>query len=970
MRLGPYELVRQIGAGGMGEVWAAHRAATGPREVLAVKRLPKQLAKDPVYRQILLDEARMSMLLRHRNIVHVFDAGEADGEAYIAMEFVQGLDLSRLRKLLDQTGEGLSPTAVAYMIGEVLAGLDYAHNLQKDGQHIALVHRDVSPHNVILSTRGEVKLTDFGVARLSSEDTSGTHVKGKARYMPPEQLRGESRSPKVDLFAAGAVLHELLDGSVFRGDAIDDARLLGMAIDGVVPEPRRSLAGYRELEQLRRGLLQTDPKKRTASAQAALELLHRWSGYSNAAAEVGDLVRRYLDLQVSLERDPTQTALAYPVASQPNDDDIRIPDDLDALVDPWGEPVHTGPDLLLRTTAEGESEFDFQLEDEVPPAAPKRGVWDESMDREQRSAAPGTRVDGARPSSRAGERRPTEDRNPPATGGHRTLEDFEDDTEPKLQLDRPQASFVRHVPTSPNPTVPRGGGAKLVALGLLVVGLAIGGWFALDWVRTSRAAKPTIDPQPVEIGMRKARVIGEDFASYAGFRQRHMDLLVSQDILYKYVRGNDPLASLAAGEAEFALTTLDQVLLEAAGEGDPEARGKIVAVVNLSLGDVALVLDTVEFPRLRSLDDLVGVIAKAKHEPALAHVGGTPSAYIDLRLDVLLIALGSPKLRHVGEFEQRQDVYDALLADSSARSEQTQPAVVAALLREPWLSKAVDAGMTVAISSRDLPAVVVDVLVASPRTLAKHPELVEAVVGAYYQGIVAQQGDPNELITSITRDLGLSADEAASALDGTCLLDAVGAQAWFVASMSSESSESSESSAPLLAEAIEVTWATLRSHGKVSGEAPSLAALTDPRATLAAATRERELGGQDVSGTLALCLAHAKPSTSPMQALGELELPDGNAAWFVPNEATLTDAGVLAMIELAARLRAFNPASVSAEVTGHGDPSRAIGLARAQVVVEQLRAAGVTLPLGTRGVAGAQPGPAPRSIRVALSRTR
>jgi serine/threonine protein kinase len=245
MRLGPYELVRQIGAGGMGEVWAAHRAATGPREVLAVKRLPKQLAKDPTYRRILLDEARLSMLLRHRNVVHVFDAGEADGEAYIAMEFVQGLDLSRLRKLLDQTGEGLSPTAVAYIIGDVLEGLDYAHNLQQDGKPIALVHRDVSPHNVILSTRGEVKLTDFGVARLSSEDTSGTHVKGKARYMPPEQLRGESRSPKVDLFAAGAVLHELLDGSVFRGDAIDDARLLGMAIDGVVPEPRRSLAGYR-----------------------------------------------------------------------------------------------------------------------------------------------------------------------------------------------------------------------------------------------------------------------------------------------------------------------------------------------------------------------------------------------------------------------------------------------------------------------------------------------------------------------------------------------------------------------------------------------------------------------------------------------------------------------------------------------------------------------------------------------------
>src|SRR5690242_3746549 len=234
MRLGPYELVRQIGAGGMGEVWAAYRAATGPREVLAVKRLPKQLAKDPTYRRILLEEARLSMLLRHDNIVNVFDAGEADGEAYIAMEFVHGLDLSRLRRLLDQTGEGLSPTLIGYVIGEVLTGLSYAHNLDRDGELLCLIHRDVSPHNVMLSRRGEVKLTDFGVARLSTEDTSGTHVKGKARYMPPEQLRGESRSPTVDLFAVGAVLHEMLDGAVFRGDAKDDARLLGMAIDGII----------------------------------------------------------------------------------------------------------------------------------------------------------------------------------------------------------------------------------------------------------------------------------------------------------------------------------------------------------------------------------------------------------------------------------------------------------------------------------------------------------------------------------------------------------------------------------------------------------------------------------------------------------------------------------------------------------------------------------------------------------------
>jgi serine/threonine protein kinase/outer membrane protein OmpA-like peptidoglycan-associated protein len=956
----------------MGEVWAAHRAATGPREVIAVKRLPKQLARDPAYRRILLEEARLSMLLRHRNVVHVFDAGEADGEAYIAMEFVQGLDLSRLRKLLDQTGEGLSPTAVAFIIGEVLEGLDYAHNLQKDGQPIALVHRDVSPHNVMLSTRGEIKLTDFGVARLSSEDTSGTHVKGKARYMPPEQLRGESRSPKVDLFAAGAVLHELLDGSVFRGDAIDDARLLGMAIDGVVPQPRRSLASYRELEQLRRGLLQTDPKKRIATAQAALELLHRWSGYRKASAEVGDLVRRYLDLQVSLERDPTQTALAQPTAPPQNDDAIRLDefgglDGIDAIPDPWGEPAHTGPELLLRRSSEGDTEFDFALEDEFTPA-PKRGMWDEPTGREQ-SVPPSARErPSPRPGKKSAKRLPTQDRGPPVVDGYRTIEGIGDDTEPKLQLDLPQASFVRHVPTSPNPTVPQGRGAKLVGALLLVVGLGVGGWFALDWFRTSQAAKPRPEPDVVETGMRKVRVVGDDFAGYAGFRQRRMDLLVSENILYSYARvgaatGGDPLAALASDEAELALTTLDRVVLEHATARDPKTLGKIVAVVNVSLGGDALVLDSVEFPRLRSLEDLAGLVDAAELEPVLAHAGGTPSAYLDLRLDALLAALGQPKLRHVGEFEQVRDVYAALVADSSARTEPVLegPVVVAALLREPWLSKAVDAGMTVAIDTRDLPTAMVDVLVASPRMLAEQPELVDAVVRAYYEGIVAQQGAPDELITAITRDLGLSSREAARALSGECLLDAVGAQAWLVATETSE---------PLLADAIAATWATLRSHGKVSGDAPSLAALIDPRATTAAAATERNLPVQDTSGSLALCLASAKPIDGPAQALGRLELPTGQAEWFPSGEATLTEAGKLALIELAARLRAFNPASVSAEVTGHGGSSRSVGQARAVAVVEHLRTAGVTLPLRTRGVAGPQPEPSPRSIRIDLSRTR
>jgi serine/threonine protein kinase len=310
MRLGPYELVRQIGAGGMGEVWAAHRAATGPREVLAVKRLPKQLARDPAYRRILLEEARLSALLRHPNIVHTIEAGEADGEVFIAMELIEGLDLSRVTKLLARQGERLPINVSAYVVAEILRGLAYAHELEHGGQRISLVHRDVSPHNVMLSRSGAIKLADFGVARLSSEDTSGTHVKGKARYMPPEQLRGDSRSPTVDLFAVGAVLQELLDGSTFRGDAVDDARLLGMAVDGEVPPPRHPDETPVELERLRVDLLEPDATRRVQSAKQALALLLRWPAYGPCPDEVAALLERLREHESELSTGVTQTGLA------------------------------------------------------------------------------------------------------------------------------------------------------------------------------------------------------------------------------------------------------------------------------------------------------------------------------------------------------------------------------------------------------------------------------------------------------------------------------------------------------------------------------------------------------------------------------------------------------------------------------------------------------------------------------------
>lgn len=966
MRLGPYELVARIGAGGMGEVWAARRSSVASG-LLAIKRLPESVAGDPTYRRLLLDEARLSMLLTHRNIVHVFDAGEADGEAYIAMEYVRGLDLSRLRKLMDQTGEQLPPELAAYVIGEVLQGLAYAHNLEHQGELISLVHRDVSPHNVILSINGEVKLTDFGVARLSSEDTSGTHVKGKARYMPPEQLRGESRSPTVDLFAAGAVLHEMLDGRMFRCDAFDDARLLGMAIDGLVPPLRRRMTGA--LEELRKGLLERDPELRIHSAHAALELLYRWPGYGEHAFELGVLVKRYLELSDDARGDhPSAAELGLGLGPGPGAElghqstlRKRNPTGRDAFAGDDVAPPAGLDDLL--------SSGDFTTDDlsfgAVKSDAPLDGsfgpvehiddgqVVEREIDRAHQPTPPRRRPSGAQRTL--------------TTGDGLTIGDALDrDTEPRLELepqldpplelDRQAAGFVRHVPTSPNPTLPRRRWGKWLALSLGLAGLGVGGWWLQDVIELPRR-DPTEQPSTATSeGMRKARVIGDDFAGYAGFRLRNMDKLASADILYSYVgHTNDggPLAALVAGEAEFALISLDQLLLAVAGSepGEWGKWGKIVALVDVSLGGDALVLDTKQVPQLRSLAELDAYVAKAE-SAKLAYAAATPSETLDLRLTTLLDVLADPRLQHDGHYGDVRAVYDALLADAP-------DGPIAALLWEPWVSQAIDAGMTVAVSTRDLPDTIVDVLVASPTVLAEQPDLVDAVVGAYYAGILTQQADPEQLRAAVASSLGLTPDEAARTLAGLCLLDAVGAEPWLVAAGDSE---------PLLRAAIDATWTTLRSHGRVEGTAPRLDDLIDTRALVAAAARDRAASG---TGSLGACLSAAAPAKSSAQlALGRLALPGQGTPYFLPGDASLPPERADDVAVLADRLHSFNTATVSVEITGWSDgaANKSLAQARATALVDALQRAGVQLPLKARA-GNARNRPA-ALIDVRLSRTR
>jgi hypothetical protein len=287
--VGGYELLREVGRGGMAEVWVARRAHSSTGKFVAIKMVLPQHVGDERYSGMFRSEAEVSAPLSHGNIVQVFDEGEDQGRSFLVMEWVDGVDLARLLPdmlQLQQRDPYLRLRVAAYIVGQVLHGLSYAHKITSHrGAQLGIVHRDISPQNILVSVSGDVKVTDFGIAHRMIEETSGLHVKGKLRYMPPEQLGGQSHAPTVDLYAVGAVLHELLDGEKFRGDAKDQMSLYRQVMGGVIPALRVSDVPP-ELDAVRVALLQPDPDRRPQTADAALLLLKRWAGYSEMKVEL------------------------------------------------------------------------------------------------------------------------------------------------------------------------------------------------------------------------------------------------------------------------------------------------------------------------------------------------------------------------------------------------------------------------------------------------------------------------------------------------------------------------------------------------------------------------------------------------------------------------------------------------------------------------------------------------------------
>lgn len=212
--LGPYVLGERLGLGGMAEVYVAQRA--GPRgfaKRFALKRILPELAQDPRFVAMFCDEARICAALCHPNIVQVVDFGEANGQLFMAMEFVDGVSLARLLRSVSARRERFPQGTALHIAHEVLRGLGFAHEaLDEHGRPLGIVHRDVSPGNVLIGRAGEIKLGDFGIVRSEFVDrrTYPGELKGKVGYMSPEQVMGTDVDPRSDLFTVGIILTEML----------------------------------------------------------------------------------------------------------------------------------------------------------------------------------------------------------------------------------------------------------------------------------------------------------------------------------------------------------------------------------------------------------------------------------------------------------------------------------------------------------------------------------------------------------------------------------------------------------------------------------------------------------------------------------------------------------------------------------------------------------------------------------------
>jgi serine/threonine protein kinase len=308
---GPYELFRRIGAGGMAETFVAVRRGIGRFEQrLCLKRLLPQHEHDPQFIDLFLREARISARLHHPNIAQVVDFGDVNGRHYLTLELIEGCDV---RRLLRQSGGRLAPVLVAHLAFEVGQALEFAHAVDAEGRVRGVVHRDISPSNILVSRTGELKLTDFGIAKAMSESsmTRTGVIKGKIGYMAPEYAHTGHFDARSDLFSLGVTLYECLGGRR-PYDGQRDVETLERARSGE-RTPLAQLAPHapEPLVRIIERLIDPSPAERFADAAALLEALDDLPAPSAARRPLGELAEGTLDPRAERSAGPARSSLPF-----------------------------------------------------------------------------------------------------------------------------------------------------------------------------------------------------------------------------------------------------------------------------------------------------------------------------------------------------------------------------------------------------------------------------------------------------------------------------------------------------------------------------------------------------------------------------------------------------------------------------------------------------------------------------------
>jgi serine/threonine protein kinase len=332
-RLGKYVLGERIAIGGMAEVWAAR--VEGPQgfvKPLALKFMLESFSGDPELERLFVNEARVAAQLQHANIVSIFDfdklgpqeGGGLAGRYYIAMERIEGRDLRQIAQAIQNGGRTFPRPLALHVAGEVLKGLRYVHERREGRRPLGLIHRDVSPHNVLVSYAGEVKLSDFGIAKARASSTSGKgtgSIRGKLSYAAPEQLDDAALDHRTDQIAFGVTFWELLAGRKLF-DGRDELEVMTQVGRCEIP-PLSSLPAARDIDPaidaVVRRMLARDVRDRFPTTGEALSAVLALPGYTADSAPLGNMVRTLFGTQTDF---PVTGPVLSPLPAAPPADPL------------------------------------------------------------------------------------------------------------------------------------------------------------------------------------------------------------------------------------------------------------------------------------------------------------------------------------------------------------------------------------------------------------------------------------------------------------------------------------------------------------------------------------------------------------------------------------------------------------------------------------------------------------------------